>query len=157
VPSIRWKSVGSLLLAAAFAYIGVYLVGPGHIIKSYTRWGYPPWAHFVAGAAFLSAAVLLLFRHTRWPGAIIACGVLATADATCWLHGDYAHAIQGPPIIALVIWLVLSRPAPVGQIAGAGCGACRTFATQRRNRSREQGALKFPESAASRMQEETRQ
>jgi hypothetical protein len=67
MPRIAWKPVGLVLLAAAFAYIGVYLVGPGHIVKSYVQWGYPPWAHFVAGAAFLLAAILLPFRRTRWP------------------------------------------------------------------------------------------
>lgn len=111
MPNIRWKSVGRVLSAAAFAYIGVYLVGPGHIIRSYTVWGYPPWAHFVAGALFLSAAALLPFRRTRWTGAIIACCVLGLAAATCALHGDYAHAVQGPPLIALIVWLVLDRPA----------------------------------------------
>jgi hypothetical protein len=111
--NIRWKSAGRVLLAAALVYLAVYLLGPGHIIKSYTQWGYPPWAHFVAGAAFLAAAILLPFRQTRWPGAIIACCVLATAAATCALHGDYAHAVQGPPIIALIVWLVLDQRAPV--------------------------------------------
>jgi hypothetical protein len=112
MPNIRWKSVGRVLLAAAFAYIGAYLVGPDHVIKSYTQWGYPPWAHFVAGAAFLSTAILLPFHRTRWVGAAVACCVLAAADASCWLHGDYAHAIQGPPIIALIAWLVLDRSPP---------------------------------------------
>jgi len=107
--TFRWKSVGRVLAAGSFAYLGVYLVGPGHIIRSYTQWGYPPWAHFVAGAAFLAAATLLPFRRSRWVGAIIACCVLATAAATCTLHGDYAHAIQGPPLIALIVWLVLDR------------------------------------------------
>ena len=108
--NIRWKSVGRVLVAAALAYIGLYLVGPGHVVKSYTRWGYPPWAHFAAGALFLSAAALLPFRRTRWPGAIIACCVLGTAVVTCAFNGDYAHAVQGPPIIALIVWLVLDRP-----------------------------------------------
>jgi len=57
-----------VLLAASFAYIGVYLVGPGHVVGSYVQWGYPPWAHFVAGALFLSAAMLLPFPRTCWPG-----------------------------------------------------------------------------------------
>jgi len=110
MPNVRWKPVGLLLLAASFVYIGVYLVGPGHVVKSYVQWGYPPWAHFVAGALFLSAAMLLPFRRTRWLGAIIACGVLVTAAATCALHGDYAHAVQGPALIALIVWLVLAQP-----------------------------------------------
>jgi hypothetical protein len=113
MPALRWKSVARVLAAAAFAYIGVYLLGPGHVIRSYTQWGYPPWAHFMAGSAFLLAASLVPFRQTCWPGAIIACCVLAAAAATCALHGDYAHAIQGPPIIALVVWLVLDRRTPV--------------------------------------------
>ncbi len=96
MPNIRWKSVGLVLFAAFFAYMGVYLVGPGHIVKAYVQWGYPPWAHFVAGAAFLLTAVLPPLRPTRWLGAIIACCVLATAAATSARHGDYAHAIQGP-------------------------------------------------------------
>jgi DoxX-like family len=108
--NIRWNSVALVLLAISFAYIGVYLLGPDHIVKAYVQWGYPPWAHFVAGALFLSAAVLLPFRRTRWPGAIIACCVLALAAATCALHRDYAHAIQGPLIIALIVWLVRARP-----------------------------------------------
>jgi hypothetical protein len=109
--NIAWKSVGRVLFAAAFAYLAVYLLGPGHIVKSYTQWGYPPWAHFAAGALFLSAAIFLPFRRTRWPGAIIACCVLALAAATCALHGDYAHAVQGPPLIALIVWLALDRAA----------------------------------------------
>lgn len=109
--NIRGKSVGVALLAACFAYIGVYLLVPGHIVRSYVEWGYPPWAHFVAGALFLSAAVLLPFRWTRWPGAIIVSYVLALAAATCALHGDYAHAVQGPPLIALTIWLAVNRAA----------------------------------------------
>ena len=114
MPTIRWKFVGLMLLAAALAYIGVYLLIPGHVVESYVRWGYPQWAHFVAGALFLMAAILLPFHRTRWPGAIIACCVLATAATTCALHGDYAHAVQGPPIIALIVWLASSRPAPKG-------------------------------------------
>ena len=110
--NIRWKPVGRVLFAASFAYLAVYLLGPGHIIKAYVQWGYPPWAHFVAGALFLSAAILLPFRRTRWSGAIIACCVLALAAATCALHGDYAHAVQGPPLIALIVWLVLDRSKP---------------------------------------------
>ena len=110
MPNIRWKSVGRVLLAASFAYIGLYLVVPGHIIKSYTQWGYPPWAHFVAGALFFSAAILLLFRRTRWLGAVSGLCVLVPAMVTCALHGDYGHAVQGPPIIALIVWLVLDRP-----------------------------------------------
>ncbi len=110
MPSTRWKFVGRLLLAAAFAYIGIFLVAPGHIIKSYSEWGYPPWAHFVAGALFLCAAVLLPFHRTRWPGATSALCVLVPAMVTCALHGDYGHAVQGPPIIALVVWLLLVRP-----------------------------------------------
>ena len=102
---LRWKPVGCVLLAVSLAYIGVYLLIPGHVVKSYVQWGYPPWAHFLAGALFLSAAVLLPFRRTRWPGAIIACCVLETAAMTCALHGDYAHAVQGPPLIALIVWL----------------------------------------------------
>jgi hypothetical protein len=109
--NIRWKSIGRVLLAAAFAYLAVYLLGPGHVVKSYTQWGYPPWAHFVAGALFLASAILLPFRRTRWAGAIIACGVLATAAGTCALHGDYAHAVQGPPLIALIAWLAIGPAA----------------------------------------------
>ncbi len=110
MPNIRWKVVGLVLLAAFFAYMGLYLLAPGHVVKSYTQWGYPPWAHFVAGAVFLSAAILLPFRRTRRPGAIIACCVLALAAATCALRRDYAHAVQGPPLIALIVWLVLDQP-----------------------------------------------
>jgi len=108
---IRWKSSVRVLLAISFAYIGAYLLGPDHIVKSYVAWGYPPWAHFVAGALFLLAGILLLFRRTRWPGAIIASSVLVLAATTCVLNGDYAHAIQGPPLIALIVWVVLDRPA----------------------------------------------
>lgn len=110
VPNIRWKSVGVMVYAAFFAYMGLYLVGPDHVVKSYVRWGYPPWSHFVAGALFLSAAILLPFHRTCQVGATIACCVLTIAAATCALHGDYAHAVQGPPIIALLVWIVLTRP-----------------------------------------------
>lgn len=114
MPNIHWRSGGRVMLAAAFAYLAVYLLGPDHVVKSYVRWGYPTWAHFVAGALFLSAAALLAFRRTRWVGAAIACCVLATAAVTCALNDDYAHALQGPPIIALIVWLVLDRRAPAG-------------------------------------------
>jgi hypothetical protein len=114
MPNIRWRSVGLLLLAACLTYLGVYLLGPNHVVESYVRWGYPPWAHFAAGALFLTAAILLPFQRTRWLSAISACSVLSVAAATCALHGDYAHAIQGPPLIALIVWLVQAlRPANV--------------------------------------------
>jgi hypothetical protein len=114
--NIRWKGFGRLLLAAAFAYIGAYLVGPDHIVQSYVRWGYPPWAHFVAGALFLSAAVLLPARQTCWFGVASALCVLVPAMTTCALHGDFGHALQGPPIIALVVWLARDRPPPAADL-----------------------------------------
>ncbi len=40
MPNIRWKVVGLVLLAAFFAYMGLYLLAPGHVVKSYTQWGY---------------------------------------------------------------------------------------------------------------------
>jgi hypothetical protein len=107
--NIRWKLVGRVLLAAALAYIAVFLLAPGHVVQSYVRWGYPPWSHFVAGGLFLLAAILLPFPRTRRLGAAIACGVLATAAVSCAVHGDWGHAVQGPPLIALVLWLVLDR------------------------------------------------
>ncbi len=103
----RWSG----LLAAFFAYGGVYLLG--HIVNAYVQWGYPPWSHFAAGALFLLAAILLSFRRTRWLGAVAGLCVLVPAMATCALHGDYGHAIQGPPLIALVVWLVLDRQTPL--------------------------------------------
>jgi hypothetical protein len=66
--NIPWKSVGRMLLAAFFTYGGVYLLG--HIVYAYVTWGYPPWSHVMAGALFLSAAILLPFRRTRWLGAV---------------------------------------------------------------------------------------
>lgn len=109
MPNIRWRSVGRALLAAAFAYLAAYLLAPDHVVESYVRWGYPSWSHFVAGAFFLLAAILLLFRRTRWYGAGIACSVLAIAAVTCTVNGDYAHAVQGPPLIALIVWLAYER------------------------------------------------
>lgn len=108
MPHIRWKTAGRLLLAAFFAYAGVNLLG--HVVQSYVRWGYPPWSHIPAGALFLAAAVLLPFRRTCWLGALAGLCVMVPAMATCALHGDYGHAVQGPPIIALLVWLALDSP-----------------------------------------------
>lgn len=107
---IHSKIVVLALLVAFHAYAGVYLVG--HTIETYVRWGYPPWAHYVAGALFLSAAILMPFRRTRGLGAISGLCVLLPAAATCTLHGDYAHAIQGVAIIAVSVWVALPRREP---------------------------------------------
>jgi hypothetical protein len=71
--NIHGRSVGRVLLAVAFAYIGVYLVSPDHVINPSTH---PPWAHFAAGALFLSAAVLLPFRRNT--------GSAPSAHSACW-------------------------------------------------------------------------
>jgi hypothetical protein len=77
MPNIRWKSVGRMLFAASFAYLAVFLLGPGHIVKAYVQWGYPPWAHFVAGFLFLSAAILCRFAAHAGPA--------LQSRAVCWV------------------------------------------------------------------------
>lgn len=104
---LSWKRGVLLLLAAFFAYGGVFLIG--HSVTAYVRWGYPPRSHYVAGALFLATAILLPFRQTRLIGAAAGCCVLVPAAATCALHRDYGHAIQGIAIIVLVVWLALDR------------------------------------------------
>jgi hypothetical protein len=37
MPNIHWKSGGRVMLAAAFAYLAIYLLGPDHVVKSYVR------------------------------------------------------------------------------------------------------------------------
>jgi len=108
MPRVPWKLVVLVLMEALLACAGVYALG--HIVKAYVRWGYPPWAHFAAGALFLSAAIFLPLRRTRWLGAILGGCVAAPAAMSCALHGDYSHAVQGLMIIALIVWLARDRP-----------------------------------------------
>jgi hypothetical protein len=82
MPNIRWKSVGLVLLAASFAYTGLYLVGPGHIVKAYVQWGYPPWAHFVIPVGSHPPAVspnTLARRYHRMLCAGVGCGDLRSS------------------------------------------------------------------------------
>ncbi len=101
MPKIGWKSVVLGLLVAFFGYTGAYLMG--HDVKAYERWGYPPWAHGVAGVLFLLVAILLSFRQPRRLGALAGCCVLAPATATCSLHGYITDVGEGVILIVLVV------------------------------------------------------
>jgi hypothetical protein len=107
VPNIRCKSVGRELLSAFFAYTAVYLLAPGHIVKTYIQ--------LSAAASLRGRSIIPVDGH---PPAVSSnmlvrghYRMLRAGDAavTCALHGDCGHAIQGPPIIALVGRLVVDR------------------------------------------------
>jgi uncharacterized membrane protein YphA (DoxX/SURF4 family) len=53
--------------------------GADESVYIFTKIGLEPWGRYASGVAELFAAVLLLFPHTVWLGAVIAAGVMLGA------------------------------------------------------------------------------
>lgn len=109
MPSPASRLVLVALVAMFLAFGGLAnLLGPKVIIDEYIRWGYPRWFRFVTGALELATAALLAFLSTRRTGAVLGCLVMLAAVGTVILHREYAHAIPGLVVLALLALIAWS-------------------------------------------------
>lgn len=92
------------VLVAFFLASGLMNIRPPEPIrKSYSRWGYPQWFHYVTAAAEVTGALLLLWEVTRVAGALLLAAVMAAAIATLFKHREAAHAVPAGIAMALCV------------------------------------------------------
>lgn len=102
-------------LAAFFVFGGLgNLWASPAILEDYARWGFPAGFNLVTGTLELATAGLLV-RVPRAGLALGAC-IMVGAVATVTWHGEFAHALPGLVVLALIALAGVKAP-PSG---GAG-------------------------------------
>ncbi|MBV6670060.1 DoxX family protein [Xanthomonas euvesicatoria pv. alangii] len=103
----NWRTIVAWLLAAFFLAGGIgNIFVSEHNAAEYLRWGFPEWFHFVTGGLELSAALLIVFKQTRWWGACLGALIMLAALVTLITHGEYLHALA--PLIVLIVSLTVA-------------------------------------------------
>jgi putative oxidoreductase len=94
-----------ILMAAAFALIGVAKFADPAWARNFARWGYPDGFYMVIGTLeAVGGLTLLVPRLTSYAAAMLSV-IMIAASLTHWLHGEMARV--APPLMYLAVLVVV--------------------------------------------------
>ena len=107
----RVVTILAILLAICFFASGVFkLVSYSAAVEQFERFGYAPWFVVVAAVIEVAAAVLLLFRGTRYWGASL---VITTMIAAMLSHLKVDEPQEMvPPLVLMILAMIVAWSGP---------------------------------------------